>query len=92
MVSWGFAFRKGLVIWLWSILWGIVGGIIGAFISGGSLFTFALDPMAYQDPSAMAGMFLGMMAGVFIGALIAAIGMFASVVKIVVEATEEAKR
>lgn len=25
MVSWGFAFKKGFIIWLWSIIWSIVG-------------------------------------------------------------------
>lgn len=93
MVSWSFAFKKGFVIWLWSIVWGIIGGIIGAIISGGSLFTIAFNPSAWTDPGAMAGAFIGMMAGVFIGALIASIGMFASVVKIVVEsAVEESKK
>ncbi len=92
MTSWGFAFRKGLIIWLWSILWGIIGAIIGAIISGGSLMTMFMDPTALLSPTAMAGAMLGMLAGIFIGSLIALIGMYAAMVKIITEAVEELKR
>ena len=92
MTSWGFAFRKGLVIWLWSIVWGIIGAIIGIVISGGSLFAIIMDPTALTSPSTMAGAMLGMFAGIFIGSLIAMIGMYAAMVKIITEAVEELKK
>jgi uncharacterized membrane protein len=89
MVSWGYAFKRGLIIWLWTILWGIVGGIIALIISGGSLFAIVANP---SDSSTWAGAMIGVFAGVLIGSLIASIGSFATIVKIVLESAEEKQK
>lgn len=89
MVSWGYAFKRGLIIWLWTILWGIVGGIIALIISGGSLFAIVANP---SDSSTWTGAMIGVFAGVLIGSLIAAIGSFATIVKIVLESAEEKQK
>src|SRR2546430_13539028 len=36
MVGWGFAFGRGVVILLWTIVWAIVAGIIAVLITGGT--------------------------------------------------------
>lgn len=81
MVSWGYAFRRGFIIWLWTILWGIVGGVIALVISGGSLFAYLSNPSA----GLAAGAVLGVFAGVVIGVLIALIGGYAAVVKVILD-------
>ena len=81
MVSWGYAFKRGLIIWLWTILWGIVGGIVAAIISGGSLLAYLLNP----SEALTAGAILGVIAGVIIGVLIALIGGYAAIVKIILD-------
>lgn len=81
MVSWGYAFRRGFIIWLWTILWGIVGGIVAIVISGGALYAYISNPTA----GLAAGAFLGVMAGVIIGVLIALIGGYAAVVKVILD-------
>lgn len=87
MVSWGYAFRRGLVIWLWTILWGIIGGVIALVISGGSLLALITNPTGPVAAGAIAGMF----AGVFIGGLVASIGNYATMVKIILESEETQK-
>lgn len=86
MVSWGYAFKRGAVIWLWTILWGIIGGIVALVISGGSLFAYLSDPSA----GLAAGAVLGVFAGVLIRALIALIGGYAAIVKIVLDSKPSA--
>jgi hypothetical protein len=81
MVSWGYAFKRGIILWLWMILWGIVGGIIALAIGGGSLVAYILNPSGTMGAGAMLGVF----AGVIIGSLIATIGGYASMVKIILE-------
>ena len=66
MVSWGFAFKKGLIIFLWGILWAIVGGVIGLVISGGSLFA-AMPALMSGDTTAIGGAMVGIFAGMIIG-------------------------
>jgi len=83
LVSWGFAFRKGLVIWLWTILWGILGGIIAIVVSGGALVAALIAGTA----EAFFGAFLAIMAGSIFGMLVVSIGTYASIVKIVTEST-----
>ena len=88
MVSWGYAFKKGLFIWLWGIVWGIIGAIIAIVISGGSL----LAVLTSSDPaSAVTGALIGIFVGVLIGALVATIGQYASIVKIILGSVEEKK-
>jgi hypothetical protein len=89
MVSWGYAFKRGLIIWLWTILWGIVGGIIALIISGGSLIAVVSNP---SDSSTWTGAMAGVFAGGIIGSLIAAIGGFATIVKIVLESADETRK
>lgn len=84
MVSWGYAFRRGLVIWLWTIVWGIIGGVIAIAISGGSLLALISDPTGNWG-----GAVVGMFAGVFIGGLIASIGGYATLVKVILESEEK---
>ena len=84
-MSWGFAFRKGFVIWLWTILWGILGGIIAIVISGGALIA-AFMAGTWE---AVVGASVAIMAGSIVGILVASIGAYASIVKIVTESTLE---
>jgi CHASE2 domain-containing sensor protein len=81
MVSWGYAFKRGFVIWLWTILWSIIGGIVALVISGGSLLAYISNPSAGVSSGAL----LGIIAGVFIGGLIALIGGYAAIVKIILD-------
>lgn len=100
MVGWGFAFKKGFILWLWCILWVIVGALIFAIISGASLLPF-VDVILNPTPEAftpetlartMPPIIIGVIAGIFIGSLIAVIGVFASLVKVVTDAVEEQTR
>ena len=83
MVGWGFAFGRGIIIFLWSIVWAIVAGIVAVLITGGTLAgvisnpaTVASNPMAF-----LAAFFIG----IFLSVLIATIGLYASIVKVTVD-------
>jgi len=83
MVGWGFAFGRGITIFLWSIVWAIVAGIVAVLITGGTLAgvisnpaTVASNPMAF-----LAAFFIG----IFLSVLIATIGLYASIVKVTVD-------
>lgn len=92
MVSWGFAIKKGAIIFLWTIVWGIIGGIIGAALGGTAFIGILMNP-AGVTPESILGAFLGMMAGVLIGSIITSILVFATILKITMESTlEEAKK
>ena len=83
MVGWGFAFGRGFVIFLWSILWAIVGGIIAVVISGGALFSLASNPTAaITNPLALIGSFF---LGIFLAVFVSIIGLYASIVKVAVD-------
>jgi hypothetical protein len=83
MVGWGFAFGRGLVILLWTIVWAIVGAIIAVVISGGTLAAFASNPTAIAtNPFALIGSFF---LGFFLATLVAIVGMYASIVKVAVD-------
>ncbi len=86
MVSWGYAFSRGLVIWLWTIVWGIVGVVIAMIISGGSILILITNP---ANPPA--GAIVGIVAGIIIGALISSIGNYATMVKVILESAEKQK-
>lgn len=92
MVSWGYAFKRGFVIWLWSIAWGIVGIIVGgvvAFIfSGGFLLDVISNPSAYTTLEAWLGATIWMFVAVLIGVLIATVGNYATIVKKVLDSVE----
>ena len=90
MVSWGFAFKKGFFIFLWTILWGILGGVIALVISGGSILALFMNPYAYTSTSSWIAAMLGIMAGMLIGILISTIGNYATIVKITLESIPEA--
>lgn len=83
MVGWGFAFGRGLVVLLWSILWAIVGGIIAVVISGGTLLTLASNPTAaIANPLALIGSFL---LGIFLAVFVSVVGLYATIVKVAVD-------
>jgi uncharacterized membrane protein len=83
MVGWGFAFGRGFVVLLWSILWAIVGGVIAIVISGGTLITLASNPTAaLANPLALIGTFF---LGVFLAVFVSVIGLYASIVKVAVD-------
>jgi len=79
MVGWGFAFGRGVVIFLWTIVWAIVAGIIAVLITGGTLAA------VIRDPTAVAANPIGILAafslGIFLAVFIATIGVYASIVK-----------
>ncbi len=83
MVGWGFAFGRGFVILLWSIVWAIVAGIIAILITGGTFSTIISNPQGFaSNPTAyLGGFFLGIFLAVFIGV----VGFYASIVKVTVD-------
>jgi len=90
MVSWGFAFKKGFIIFLWSIVWGIIGGIITMVIGGSSIVLILTNP---SNSNAWIGGLALMVIGSLIGSLIAAVLVFATILKITMESTlEEARK
>ena len=89
MVSWSFAFRKGAVVFLWSIVWGIIGGIVAIAISGGAIFSMFSNPSFYSNPSSIMGAVAGIFVGALLGGLIAAIGSYATIIKVTLESLEE---
>jgi hypothetical protein len=83
MVGWGFAFGRGFVVLLWSIVWAIVGGIIAVVITGGTLAAVIRDPTAVAaNPTGILG---GFFLGIFLSVFIAIIGLYASIVKVAVD-------
>ncbi|MFQ5758390.1 MAG: hypothetical protein ACE5IF_01785 [Candidatus Bathyarchaeia archaeon] len=94
MVSWSFAFKKGAIIFLWSIVWGIIGGIISMIIGFAGMMGM-LGAIATGDPAQILTAFMGAMgaviAGAVIGGIITWIGIFATLVKKIVETVQELK-
>lgn len=101
MVSWWFAFKKGFKLWLLFDLWIGVGLLIVAIaiiIGATSVAPLVTDVMQTppESPEAliesiknMIPAIAGIIAGVIIGPLLAALGCFASIVKVVTDAVEE---
>jgi len=84
-VSWGFAFGRGFVIFLWTIVWGIIGGVIGWVIVSGTVGAALTDLSAFAtNPGAF---ILALFLGVFVGALVPLLGIFATIVKVTVESS-----
>jgi len=83
MVGWGFAFGRGFVILLWSIVWAIIAGIIAVLITGGTLAGVIRDPTAVA--SNPFGFLAAFFLGIFLSVLIAIIGLYASIVKVAVD-------
>jgi len=52
----------------------------------------ATNPSAYTSPSSWMGAFAGIILGAIIGGLIASIGNYAAIVKIVLKSVEETKK
>jgi hypothetical protein len=83
MVGWGFAFGRGFVILLWSIVWAIVAGIIAILVTGGTLTSIISNPTSFaSNPTAYLG---GFFLGIFLGVFIAVLGLYASIVKVTVD-------
>ncbi len=83
MVGWGFAFGRGFVVLLWSIVWAIVAGIIAVLITGISLTGLISNPTGIlSNPVALVGTFF---LGIFLSVFIAVIGLYASIVKVTVD-------
>lgn len=87
MVGWGFAFGRGFIVLLWSIVWAIVAGIIGVLVIGGSLTRLTSNPTAIaSDPT---GFITGVMAasflGIFLIIFISVLGLYATIVKVAVD-------
>lgn len=95
MVSWGKAFRKGLTIFLWSLVWIIVSSIIILLGAGGlaaSTFFGSTSPFEAR-PASNPGGFVFSLIVLIVGLIIGAIGTYATIVKVIVEtALEEAKK
>ncbi len=78
MVSWGYTFKRRLIILLWTTVWCCIGGSFAFIIIRGSLLDYLLNPSRGLDASAV----LGVIAGIVIGALMALLGGFEAIVKI----------
>jgi uncharacterized membrane protein len=87
MVGWGFAFGRGIVVLLWSIVWAIVAGIIGALIIGGSLTSLISNPtaVASNPTGVVTGFLAASFLGIFLIIFIAVIGLYATIVKVAVD-------
>jgi hypothetical protein len=87
MVGWGFAFGRGFVVLLWSIVWAIVAGIIGVLIIGGSLSSLISNPTAVaSNPTGfITGFLAASFLGIFLIIFIAVIGLYATIVKVAVD-------
>ena len=89
MVSWGFAFKKGAIIFLWNILWTIVFMVFVGIGMGVGLFAVILA----DNPMQALGGAIGGMVIVVIGGIIYQILTYATIFKITMESTlEEAKK
>src|SRR5437660_6532430 len=84
MVGWGFAFGRGFVVLLWSIVWAIVAGIVGVLVIGGSLSSLVSNPTAVtSNPSGfITGFLAASFLGIFLLIFIAVIGLYATIVKV----------
>jgi len=87
MVGWGFAFGRGIVVLLWSIVWAIVAGIVGVLIIGGSLAGVISNPTAVaSNPTGfVTGFLAASFLGIFLIIFIAVIGLYATIVKVAVD-------
>src|SRR5436309_4067737 len=87
MVGWGFAFGRGIVVLLWSIVWAIVAGIVGVLIIGGSLAGVISNPTAVaSNPTGfVTGFLAASFLGIFFIIFIAVIGLYATIVKVAVD-------
>jgi len=87
MVGWGFAFGRGIVVLLWSIVWAIVAGIVGVLIIGGSLASVVSNPAAVASNPAgfLTGFLAASFLGIFLIVFIAVIGLYATIVKVAVD-------
>src|SRR5437879_7140035 len=83
MVGWGFAFGRGFVVLLWSIVWAIVAGIVGVLVIGGSPCRLVSNPTAVtSNPSGfITGFLAASLLGIFLIIFISAIRLSANVVK-----------
>ena len=87
MVGWGFAFGRGFVVLLWSIVWAIVAGIVGVLVIGGSLASLTSNPTAIaSNPTGfITGFLAASFLGIFLIIFIAVIGLYATIVKVAVD-------
>jgi|SRR5207253_4739410 len=87
MVGWGFAFGRGFVVLLWSIVWAIVAGIVGVLVIGGSLSSLVSNPTSVtSNPTGFVTAFLAAsFLGIFLIIFIAVIGLYATIVKVAVD-------
>ena len=87
MVGWGFAFGRGFVVLLWSIVWAIVAGIIGVLVIGGSLSSLASNPTAIaSNPTGfITGFLAASFLGIFLIIFISVLGLYATIVKVAVD-------
>src|SRR5207245_3743668 len=87
MVGWGFAFGRGFIVLLWSIVWAIVAGIVGVLVIGGSLSSLVSNPTAVtSNPTGfITGFLAASFLGIFLIIFIAVIGLYATIVKVVVD-------
>ncbi len=87
MVGWGFAFGRGFIVLLWSIVWAIVAGIVGVLIIGGSLASVVSNPAAVaSNPTGfLTGFLAASFLGIFLIIFIAVIGLYATIVKVAVD-------
>lgn len=91
MVSWGFAIKKGVIVFLWTIVWGIVGAVIGMVLGGAAIFGIISNPPA--DTSGLLMALIAIMGAFSIGSLVTIILSYATIVKITMESTlEEARK
>jgi hypothetical protein len=87
-----YAFKRGAIVWLWSLLWGVVGTVIALAMSGGSIVALILNPPSATSTWSFGAAFVGMFAGILVGSLVAAIGNYATIVKITLESVEQTQK
>ena len=87
MVSWGYAPDKGMEVFILVFAWQVLGFLIAAGISAGGLFAILQNPASIGTVFAQS--FFAIFVGLLIGGIVAAIGTYATIIKVSVESAQE---
>jgi len=97
LVSWSSAFKKGVIMWLWSIVWVIIGLVIGLVVAIGITiqgnYRVTLDEAIMNPVTIGREHIVPVLIGSVIAIVIIALGLWTALIKVVTEsAVEELKK
>jgi len=84
-MKWSDALGWGVYIAAYILIWQFVSGLIAYAVSGGAI----LDLLQPTDPAKLVQDFRAIALGLYIGELVASVGIFATLVKVIAEATTQ---